>query len=211
MERALELPPLPGRLQAAVEALPDGLREHIERARRMAREAAQGLGLDPLKTDVAVAAHDIYRAMQGATLLQEARRLGISVDWVEQQVPILLHGPVAAERLRSEFGIDDPEVVEAVRWHTTACPGLGPIGKLVFLADKLEPEKIEGDRELGRIARLMGRDLDRAVLEYLTLSLQRLLRQGALLHPASVEARNHLLLALGRGEGAGMLAGGQGG
>ena len=40
-------------------------------------------------------------------------------------MPVLLHGQVGSEILRRECGIDDPEVLEAVWWHTTFNRGLG--------------------------------------------------------------------------------------
>ena len=43
--------------------------------------------------------------------------------------------------LRRECGIDDAEILEAVRWHSTFNRGLGPVAKIAFLADKLDEHK----------------------------------------------------------------------
>ncbi|HEX6589401.1 MAG TPA: HD domain-containing protein [Longimicrobiales bacterium] len=50
----------------------------------------------------------------------------------------LLHGPAAAARLR-ELGMSDDEVLDAVAYHTVGHPGLTILGRLVYLADFLEP------------------------------------------------------------------------
>lgn len=50
----------------------------------------------------------------------------------------LLHGPAAAARLR-ELGMRDDEVLGAVAFHTVGHPDLTLIGRLVYLADYLEP------------------------------------------------------------------------
>ena len=107
---------------------------------------------------------------------------------------MLLHGPLAAHWLRQRYGVEDSQVLEAVGWHTTARPGLGPLAKLVFLADKLDPEKATRYPFLDRVRALAQEDLDPALLEFLTLDLQRLLQAGDLVHPAGVEARNELLV-----------------
>ncbi|MBI2936241.1 MAG: bis(5'-nucleosyl)-tetraphosphatase (symmetrical) YqeK [Chloroflexi bacterium] len=189
---------IPAALQQALLELPKGLYEHIQRTRQVARELATLSGVDVGKVDLAAAAHDLARAMEGETLLVEAARLGIAVSPVEAAVPILLHGPVAAERLRQELAIADSGVLEAVRWHTTARAGLGRVAQVVFLADKLDPEKVAANPHRERVKALAQSSLERAMLEYLTHELEGLLKQGALIHPASIEARNDLLSKLHR-------------
>ncbi|MCH8063913.1 MAG: HD domain-containing protein, partial [Chloroflexi bacterium] len=122
-----ELPPaIEGRLRE----LPQGLRDHIERSRDVGRELAERFGVDAAKVDLAVAAHDLARAMRPDGLLSEAGRLGLDVHPVEERHPVLLHGAVAAHWLAHEIGLTDPDVLEAVRWHTTGRRGMGEIAKV---------------------------------------------------------------------------------
>ena len=187
---------LPAHLQEALDVLPRGLQAHIERVRDEAAVLAAPLALDSGRVDMAAAVHDLCRAMRGEELLAEARHRGVAVNRVEEQEPILLHGPVAAARLRGEMGIEDLEVVEAVHWHSTAAPGLHAIAKVVFLADKLDPAKAARYPFVDAVRALAEEDLDRALEAFLSGELQRLLRVGHLLHPASLEARNELVVAL---------------
>ncbi|MBI2872969.1 MAG: bis(5'-nucleosyl)-tetraphosphatase (symmetrical) YqeK [Chloroflexi bacterium] len=182
------------KLAARLEALPAGLRSHTQRSRAIARELAQASGVDPDLADVAAAAHDVARAFPTEELVALARELGLAVDDVEAEVPLLLHGPVAAELLRREGAVTDPEVLDAIRWHSTARPGLSALGKVVFLADKLDPEKGRRSPTARQLHALALRDLDAAVLACLERELARMLREGHLIHPASVEARNELRL-----------------
>ena len=194
---------LPAHLQEAIEALPRGLRAHIGRVRVEASSLAGPLALDSGRVDLAAAMHDLCRSMRGEELLAEARHRGVAVNRVEEQAPMLLHGPVAAARLRGEMGVADVEVVEAVHWHSTAAPGLHAIGKVVFLADKLDPAKSARYSFIESVRALAGEDLDAALEAFLSGELQRLLRGGHLLHPASLEARNEVVAALrGRGRGS---------
>ena len=187
---------LPAHLQGALDALPRGLQAHIERVRVEASALAAALALDARRVDMAAAVHDLCRSMRGEDLLAEARHRGVPVNDVEEQEPLLLHGPVAAARLRGEMGVDDVEVVEAVHWHSTAAPGLHAIGKVVFLADKLDPAKSARYSFIEAVRALAGEDLDGALEAFLSGELQRLIRGGHLLHPASLEARNELVAAL---------------
>jgi predicted HD superfamily hydrolase involved in NAD metabolism len=181
-------------IKSRVEGLPKGLKEHIGRVQVVARDLADQHHIDPEKTRLGALAHDIARAMKEDQLLQKAVELGIKIHPVEAQVPILLHGPVAAEMLRSMDGMDDPDIYEAVYWHSTAHAGLGPAAKVVFLADKLDPQKITRYPYLEELRELAMKTLDGAVLDFLTREIIVLLRQGSLVHPISLEARNDLIV-----------------
>ena len=184
------------RIQLRVDALPAGLQAHIYRARDIALELAQHHGIDRDRAALGILAHDLARAMPADELIRSAAALGLPIGPVEHQVPVLLHGPVGAEVLRREEGLDDPVIYSAIYWHTTAHPSLDELGKVVLLADKLDPQKKARYPYLPRLRSLAFEDLDRAVLEFLTRELISLAQQGQPVHPAAVEARNALLLAL---------------
>jgi HD superfamily phosphohydrolase YqeK len=112
---------------------------------------------------------------------------------VEQRVPVLLHGPVGAELLRLEDGLADFSIYQAVYWHTTGHACLDPLGQVVFLADKLDPQKAGRYPYQPLLREIAAEDLDRAMLEFLGRELVSLTSQGQMVHPAMVEARNGLL------------------
>ncbi len=173
--------------------LPQGLRDHLRRVEDIAQELAVAHRLDEERARLCAQAHDLCRAMPGGRLLEEAGRLDIPVNPVEARAPILLHGPVAAELLRRE-GLDDRDVYLGVYHHSTACPGLPPIAKAVFLADKLDPRKASRYPYSAELKATAMGSLDAALLEFLTREIGVFLTRGQLVHPASIEARNELLL-----------------
>ncbi len=59
--------------------------------------------------------------------------------WSDRDGPTaLLHGPACARRLEEE-GVEDDELVAAVEFHTLGHPGMGRLGRHLYLADFLEP------------------------------------------------------------------------
>ena len=193
------------KLQALLLQLPAGLRQHIERVRDKALELARLHGVDVAKVEVAALAHDLARGMKDEELRTKALSYGLTPDSIERAVAILLHGPVAAEMLRRECGIEDDEVLDAVRWHTTLNSGMSPVAKVVFLADKLEPQKVLGNPFLEEMALLAVEDLDAALRSLLEEGISSMLKAGRLIHPASLEARNDLLARhkdVGAGQGS---------
>ncbi len=179
-----------------VQALPKGLQDHIHRVEKIAQELGGVHGVNPERAGMAMLCHDVARAMGDDELLLRASQLDLPVSLVEHQVPILLHGPVGAEILKSEDGLADDSIYQAVYWHTTAHPSLDQLGKVVFLADKLDPQKIIYYPFQPQLRDLASRDLDRGILEFLTQELIARANRGELVHPAAVETRNALLSAL---------------
>lgn len=184
------------KLRSIIQSLPPGLQAHLERVRELSLDLAVIHGVDPIKVETAALGHDLYRAHSNEQLLSEARARGLVSTPLEERVPLLLHGPLAARLLREECAVTDEEVLQAVHWHSTSCPGMGRVGLVVFIADKVEPQKVERAPHLGRIAALARESLEEAAMEYLTAEIASLLEKGSLVHPASLEARNDLLMQL---------------
>lgn len=181
------------RIAARVEALPHGLRRHIYRVQDIALELAHAHDVDEDKAKLGALAHDIARAMKADQLRTKARELDIPINTVEDRLPILLHGPVAAEMLRRVDGIDDPDIYDAVYWHSTGHKEMGSPGKVVFLADKLDPDKAGRYPYLPELKEMALGSLDKAIVDFLSRELVTLIQKGNIVHPASVETRNELL------------------
>ena len=184
-------------VQRRVDRLPAGLQAHIHRVVEIARELAVCHGINQEQAALAALAHDVARAMTDGELLRRAAGMGLPIGVVDRRVPILLHGPVGAEILQQEAGLTDISIYKAVYWHTTANPDLDELGKVVFIADKLDPAKIDSYPYLPQIRQMAFQDLDRAILHFLTRQAMDRLNRGELVHPVMVETRNALLAASG--------------
>jgi predicted HD superfamily hydrolase involved in NAD metabolism len=182
-------------LRDRVGRLPAGLRDHVFRVETEAHRLAAVYGLDAGRLQLAVLGHDLYRAHGPKQLLSLAAVLIGPPNAVEEAEPILLHGPLAALAMQVQYGIDDAETLDAARYHTTARPGMTLFEKALFLADKIEPEKVDRIPELEEVRRLAGHDPDEALLRFLNYQVRRSTELGWLLHPNLVAARNELLLA----------------
>ena len=184
---------LPDAIESRLNELPAGLRDHVERSRVVAQELAIRHGVDVRQADLGTAAHDLARAVRKPVLLCEAERLGLDISFVERHQPLLLHGPVAAAWLSEDDDNNDGAVLESIRFHTTGHPGLGELAKVVFLADNLDPWKVERASFLNHVSDLARSDLDAAIIYYLDRTIERLLRDGQMVHPTAVDFRNDLL------------------
>ena len=100
-----------------------------------------GLGVTAEQALTAGLLHDLCKGLSRAELMAEANKYGVELNGQPSPRRSLLHGPVAAEVCRHELGIEDDAVCEAIRWHTTGKPDLGPVGLSLYLADFAEPHR----------------------------------------------------------------------
>ena len=176
------------------ESLPGKLRAHIFRVRDVGLDLASRHGIDEERAELAILGHDVARAAKKSEILRQAHRFGLSPLDIERQAPVMLHGPVGAELLRHEDGLDDDEILDAVRYHTTGHPTLTPLGLLVFIADKLEPNKLKSYPYQQELRHIANESLPQAVLEFLCREFALRLQRRRPVHPASLATINALLL-----------------
>lgn len=131
-----------------------------------------------------------------ARLLELAREHAITPDEVERTTPVLLHGPIAARILEREYAVEEADVLAAIGFHTTARPSMSVIEKALFLADKIEPDKLARNPEWHQVAALAATELDAAMLRFLDLHVAQAIAKGWQVHPQTVEARNELVRRL---------------
>ncbi len=195
--RELNAPPVRAinTVESRLGTLPRGLRDHVERARAVGRDLALVHGVDVDRVDFALAAHDLFRGASSQELISEAAGLERTPDEIERAVPWLLHGPVAARWLRTNAGVEDRSILSAIEQHTTFAPHLDALAMVVFLADKLDPDKVEHmpDRVEVRDLAYSGRGWD-ATRVFLRNDLTGLIGRSEPAHPRTLDALNWLLL-----------------
>lgn len=151
-------------VRAELETRPAGLVRHVTRVLAEALELAQRWGLDTERTELAVWGHDLIRSHPAADQLRLAREAGLPIDPVDIASPVLLHGPLAALVLSERFGVDDDEVLAAIRDHTLGSAEMPLLAKIILIADKVERRKRERTPIMSEVRRLARRDLDTAIL-----------------------------------------------
>jgi predicted HD superfamily hydrolase involved in NAD metabolism len=155
----------------------------------MAIELAGHYQLDP---DIAAQAglmHDLAKYFKPQRLLALAQTAGLSIDEVDIAAPHLLHADVSAIVAREEFGVTNPEILQAIADHTLGRPGMSAMSCIVFLADSLEAGR--GDTaQLQSLRQLSYRDLHQAVWRTCDYSLEYLLSTRCLIHPRTIRTRN---------------------
>lgn len=135
--------------------------------------------------------HDVAKPMGFDELLSKAAYFGILVNAAEQKNPWLLHAKVGAEIARSEFGVSDESVLEAIRWHTVGKAGMGDVAIAVYLADIIEPERrYDG---VDSVRACAGVSLRSGCIEAVKATTRYVMSKGWPLDVSTVEFYNWLL------------------
>jgi predicted HD superfamily hydrolase involved in NAD metabolism len=172
-----------------------GREDTLAHCRAVAEEAARlalRYGLDPRRARLAALLHDLAVVVPDADRVVVAESLGLIPDDDERRVPLLLHGPIAAAVLR-RLGVNDEEVLAAVRDHTTCRPGATPLQLAVFVADKISLDPAAPVRDFVPAVRAAAdHSLERAALVYLDWMIPYLQARGGAAHPNALAARDVL-------------------
>ena len=103
----------------------------------------------------------------------------------------LRHAPIGAVVCKDLYGIFDEEILSAVRYHTIAKENMTLLEKILFISDKIEPDrKYDTVDELRRLADF---DIDRAIVKFLNDSFEYLEKKSQKVHHLSVKARDYLI------------------
>jgi predicted HD superfamily hydrolase involved in NAD metabolism len=186
----------------ARERLSDKRYAHTLRVAETAERLARLHGLDPKRARLAGLLHDSAREVGREELLRVAQEGSLPVNDLERERPMLLHGPVAAELSRKDLGVQDMEVREAVRVHTTGEPGMGTLALALYVADKIEPDRDQpGVEDLRELAL---KSLRRAARSALEDSIAHNEQRDRPTHPKSLETLQWLASGDERSDGTGI-------
>ncbi|MCD7814771.1 MAG: bis(5'-nucleosyl)-tetraphosphatase (symmetrical) YqeK [Lachnospiraceae bacterium] len=156
-------------------------------------------GEDLERTGVAGLLHDCAKCIPNPQKIKLCEHYRLSVSEAERAAPQLLHAKLGACIAKDKYGVEDMEILSAIRCHTTGKPDMSLMEKIVFLSDYIEPGRTKAPN-LTRIRALAFSDLDMAV--YLTLrdTLSYLEQTKASLDNQSVVAYNYYENLIGERE-----------
>lgn len=169
--------------------------QHSIGVSRTAESLAKRYHCDINQARLAGILHDCAREIPREQLWIKSRQAGISVDdAIFRAEPVLLHAPLGAVLAQRKYGVTDQEVLQAITSHTTGGRGMTLLAKIIYLADVIEPGRsFPGVDNLRNVA---GKDLNQALFIAYDQSIKFILEKQGLIHPATVDGRNELLLMI---------------
>ncbi|ANE48932.1 phosphohydrolase [Paenibacillus swuensis] len=151
---------------------------------------AQRFGGDPHKADLAALLHDYAKYWPTDRMEAVIREQGLPHELLEFDKE-LWHAPVGAYAVQRDFGIEDEEVLDAIRYHTSGRADMTLLDRIVCLADYMEPGRdFPG---VDRIRELAEENLNLALVAGFDSTIGLLVSKNKRILPSTVEARNSLI------------------
>ena len=114
---------------------------HSRQVAETSAQLALRFGVDPQRAAQDGWMHDISAVYPNEARLEAAQALGLDILPEEVSVPLLLHQKISGVIAKELFNLQDEQVLEAVRCHTTLKPKPGPLDLVLFVADKMTWDK----------------------------------------------------------------------
>ena len=139
-------------------------------------------GENPLKAEQAGLLHDCAKCLPLPEMQRIANEYHLTDDPDVISSEALLHSLAGACLAEHQYGMTDPEVLEAIRYHNTGYPGMSRLAMCVCLADFMEPLR-DPFPLLEDVRALAQTSLEKALLLSLEGTVKHVLSKGFYLYP----------------------------
>ena len=166
--------------------LKPGRYEHTVSVMYTAASLAMCHGADVQKAVLAGLLHDCSKNMPDEEQIALCERENDPLSEFERSNRLLLHAKSGALTARLRYGVEDEEVLDAIRSHTTGRAGMSLLEKIIYVADYIEPARrtLPGIDEVRYQA---FHDLDRCIYMISSHTLDYLLTKNMSVDPRTEE------------------------
>lgn len=161
--------------------------EHCIGVSETSRKLARLNNYDEDKAALAGFIHDYAKQIPNERFIEVIKTEGFDLDLLNYNRAIW-HGIVGTYFIQKDLKITDPEILTAIKRHTTGDVEMSTLDKIVFVADFIEPHRdFPGVEEARKIT---FKDLDAGVGYELAHTLEFLVKNRQKIYPKTLEAYN---------------------
>lgn len=158
--------------------------EHTLGVMYTAEALAMRYGQDMTKAAVAGLLHDCAKCIPNGQKIRLCKKHGIEISEMEEKNPSLLHAKLGAYMAKKVYGVEDEEIISAIRWHTTGKPDMSMLDMIVYMADYIEPNRDKAPN-LKEIRKLTFENIEEAMYQVLEGTLLYLSDRPEAIDPAT--------------------------
>ena len=143
---------------------------------------AERFGADKNKAYLAALLHDCARGFNDEQLKSYCNENDIELDDYMKNEINPVHALVGADMAKRRFGVNDEEILCAIKNHAIGCEDMTLLDKIILVADAIEPNRVGNDADEARNA--AETNLDEAIVPVMRIKSYHL--QGKPMHPYSI-------------------------
>lgn len=152
--------------------------EHTLSVAYTAASLAMVHGADTDSALIAGMLHDCAKCLPSDKLISLCRKHELPISEVELQNPAaLLHAKAGSFLAHKKYGVDDTDILNAIKYHTTGRPDMSKLEKILYIADYIEPGRKHASN-LSQIRKMAYQDLDKSLFKILEDTLSYLMSTG---------------------------------
>lgn len=181
-------------LKVAEEKLPKKRFKHSERVAETAVKMADIFKADTEKCYLAGILHDYSKYDELSKMYQTVTTEQLDPELLEYKAEVL-HGPIAAAKMKNKFNITDPEILSAIAHHTSGAKEMGIVEKIIFTADYIEPNRTQPGVDDIRDIVFKDQNLDLAIYTITKANVRHLLNKDNTIYHKTIECLNYYNMA----------------
>lgn len=157
--------------------LDKGRYEHTKGVMYTAGCLAMAHGYSVEKAMLAGLLHDCAKCIPNDEKIALCEKNHILIHPVEYESPYLLHAKLGAYLAEKTYGVSDPEILHAIKVHTTGEPDMNLLDKIIYIADYIEPGRDKAPN-LQEVRRTAFQNLNVCMAQILRDTLMYLMSRG---------------------------------
>lgn len=148
---------------------------------------ARHYGADVEKARWAALLHDCAKEYSTDKKMILCKKWGIPFDGAHTAQIDLTHGPMGAESAKRDYRVNDAEILQAIRYHSTGHQAMTVLDKVIMLADFIEPYR-DDYPPLAQMRKLAYTDINKALRVGIKFTIKEEKQAKNPVHPISYEA-----------------------
>ena len=152
------------------------------------RRLAEKYGEDPDKAYFAGLLHDVCKELPDAEQYALAAQSSFAVCREELETKSLWHAVAGAYLLKTEFGVEDIDILNAVRYHTVGRAGMTRLEEIVYLGDLISADR--DYKDVDKMRRLAYTSLNEAMYEGFAFAIRSVVKKGGVIPVCTIEGYN---------------------
>jgi nicotinate-nucleotide adenylyltransferase len=165
---------------------------HSVNVSQEAKRLAKLYGADEEKAAIAGILHDITKETPKDEQLKIIVDSGIILDDVQLNAPKLWHGISGSVYVKNNLGIDDEDILNAIKYHTTGRANMSLLEKIIFVADFTSEERTY--KGVSTMRKKSRKSLENAMLYGFKFTFTDLSKRELSIHPDELACYNEIIL-----------------
>lgn len=136
--------------------------------------------------------HDCAKCYSDQKLINICQKNNVELTETELKNTALLHGKAGAVVAKRKYKIEDEDILNAIKYHTTGRPNMTVLEKIIYVADYIEPGRKQVPN-LSSLRKLAFQNLDAALIQILENIVNYLKSDGKETDPSTEKTYEYYL------------------